>query len=84
MYNFTINQKGDTFRPTFVRLGELRSHFPDVPYLLLTATCTQQVLQHIAAKIHLPCLKLFTASPDRLLYVMVVVIKMCFIVPFFG
>ncbi|XP_062590576.1 uncharacterized protein LOC134252155 [Saccostrea cucullata] len=56
---------GDTFRPTFARLGELRSHFPDVPYLLLTGTCTPQVLQHMTAKIHLPRLKLFTASPDR-------------------
>ncbi|XP_052686380.1 uncharacterized protein LOC128165662 [Crassostrea angulata] len=56
---------GDTFRPTFVRLGELRSHFPGVPYLLLTATCSQQVLQNITGKIHLPRLKLFTASPDR-------------------
>ncbi|XP_065943916.1 uncharacterized protein [Magallana gigas] len=56
---------GDTFRPTFARLGELRSHFPRTPFLMLTATCTQQILKHITSGIHLPGLKMFTASPDR-------------------
>ena len=60
--------RGDTFRPTFARLGELRSHFPDVPFLMLTATCTPQVLKHVTSKIHLPDLKQYTASPDRYIY----------------
>ncbi|XP_062593719.1 ATP-dependent DNA helicase RecQ-like [Saccostrea cucullata] len=56
---------GETFRPTFARLGELRSHFPSTPFLLLTATCTQHILRQITTKIHLPNLKMFSASPDR-------------------
>ncbi|XP_056022094.1 uncharacterized protein LOC125651519 [Ostrea edulis] len=56
---------GDTFRPTFSRLRELRSHFPTTPFLLLTATYTPKILKHITGKIHLPNMKMLTASPDR-------------------
>jgi len=42
-----INCRGEKFRPTFVRLGELRSQFTDVPFLLLTATCTHPILQFV-------------------------------------
>ncbi|XP_078341674.1 putative ATP-dependent DNA helicase RecS [Crassostrea virginica] len=55
---------GDTLRPTFARLGELRSHFM-TPFLMLTATCTQQIMKHITSRNHLPGLKMHTASPDR-------------------
>lgn len=68
-YNNKFYFRGDTFRPTFARLGELRSHFPQVPFLLLTATCTKNILQHITSRIHLPNVKIFSASPDRYTYV---------------
>lgn len=64
-YNNKFYFRGDTFRPTFARLGELRSHFPQVPFLLLTATCTKNILQHITSRIHLPNVKIFSASPDN-------------------
>ena len=61
--------RGDTsFRSTFARLSELRSHFPDVPFLMLTATCTPQVSKHVTSKIHLPDLKQYTASTERYIY----------------
>ncbi|KAK3107461.1 hypothetical protein FSP39_015067 [Pinctada imbricata] len=44
---------------------ELRSHFPTVPFLLLTATCTKKVLRKITDQLHLPDLCIETFSPDR-------------------
>jgi superfamily II DNA helicase RecQ len=60
-----INCRGDKFRPTFVRLGELRSHFTDVPLLLLTATCTHPILQFVKDKLHMENLLVESISPDR-------------------
>ena len=66
--------RGETFRPTFARLGELRSHFPCVPFLMLTATCTQHILKQITTRIYLPNLKMYTASPDRYLSIKIIIL----------
>jgi superfamily II DNA helicase RecQ len=35
--------RGEKFRPTFSRLGEIRSHLTKIPFLLLSATLTKEI-----------------------------------------
>ena len=42
-----ISQWGHDFRPAYRRIGELRSLFPDIPVLALTATATPEVVKDI-------------------------------------
>ncbi|TFK39551.1 P-loop containing nucleoside triphosphate hydrolase protein [Crucibulum laeve] len=39
--------QGHNFRPDYMKLNKLREHFPDVPIMALTATCTRAVLKDI-------------------------------------
>lgn len=43
-----ISQWGYDFRPSYMRLGELRERFPEIPILALTASATPEVLDDIA------------------------------------
>ncbi|XP_071123735.1 ATP-dependent DNA helicase RecQ-like [Mytilus edulis] len=56
---------GEKFRTTFQRLGELRSHFTNVPFLLLTATCTDSILQSILRKVYIQDPIIESLCPDR-------------------
>jgi superfamily II DNA helicase RecQ len=55
-----INCRGDKFR-----LGELGSHLIDVPFLLLTATCTPPILQFVKDKLNMENPLVESISPDR-------------------
>ncbi|MGQ3892309.1 DNA helicase RecQ [Legionella sp. CNM-4043-24] len=46
-----ISQWGHDFRPEYAELGRLKSGFPDVPVIALTATADQQTRQDIVAKL---------------------------------
>lgn len=46
-----ISQWGYDFRPSYLRLRELRGLFPDTPVLALTATATPEVASDIAEKL---------------------------------
>jgi len=46
-----ISQWGYDFRPDYVRIGELRELFPDVPVLALTASATPKVAEDIQEKL---------------------------------
>ena len=46
-----ISQWGYDFRPDYLRIGELREHFPEVPVLALTASATPKVVEDIQDKL---------------------------------
>jgi ATP-dependent DNA helicase RecQ len=46
-----ISQWGYDFRPDYMRIGELRELFPDVPLLALTASATPKVVEDIQEKL---------------------------------
>jgi ATP-dependent DNA helicase RecQ len=60
-----ISEWGHDFRPEYRRLRELRSAFPDVPMLALTATATERVRRDIVASLALRDPRIYVASFDR-------------------
>lgn len=46
-----LSQWGYDFRPAYLRIAEIRTSFPAVPLLALTATATPQVMKDIQAKL---------------------------------
>ncbi|MFQ5345411.1 MAG: DNA helicase RecQ [Mariprofundus sp.] len=60
-----VSQWGHDFRPEYVRLGELREIFPDVPMLALTATADEHTREDISDRLKLGKAKRFVASFDR-------------------
>jgi ATP-dependent DNA helicase RecQ len=59
-----ISQWGHDFRPEYATLGLLKTHFPKVPIIALTATADQQTRQDIIVKLNYQPKK-FVASFDR-------------------
>lgn len=47
-----ISQWGYDFRPSYLRIAEIREKLPDVPVLALTATATPEVVKDIQQKLH--------------------------------
>lgn len=66
-----ISQWGYDFRPSFLKITNLRKILPDVPILALTATATPQVAIDIIEKLELKSPKIFSMSfaRDNLSYV---------------
>jgi ATP-dependent DNA helicase RecQ len=60
-----ISEWGHDFRPEYRRLTELRSAFPDVPLLALTATATGRVRQDILDLLGLRDPRCYAASFNR-------------------
>jgi ATP-dependent DNA helicase RecQ len=60
-----VSQWGHDFRPEYVRLGELREIFPNVPMLALTATADEHTREDISERLKLEKAKRFVASFDR-------------------
>ncbi|HXH71985.1 MAG TPA: DNA helicase RecQ [Mariprofundaceae bacterium] len=60
-----VSQWGHDFRPEYVRLGELRDAFPEVPMLALTATADEHTREDISERLRLGKGKRFVASFDR-------------------
>lgn len=60
-----ISQWGYDFRPSYLKIAEIRTHFPQIPILALTATATQEVAQDIQEKLNFKNPKLFKASFSR-------------------
>jgi len=60
-----VSQWGHDFRPEYVRLGELREMFPDVPMLALTATADEHTREDVTRRLKLEEAECFVASFDR-------------------
>ena len=60
-----VSQWGHDFRPEYAALGELRAHFPDTPFIALTATADPQTRQDIVDVLNLRQARRFFTGFDR-------------------
>ncbi len=60
-----VSQWGHDFRPEYVALGELRTHFPGVPMIALTATADPQTRNDVALRLGLAEAERYVAGFDR-------------------
>lgn len=60
-----VSQWGHDFRPAYLEIGGLRQHFPDVPFLALTATATKRVQDDIIQNLSLKDPAVFQQSFAR-------------------
>ncbi|MDQ7059120.1 MAG: DNA helicase RecQ [Ghiorsea sp.] len=60
-----VSQWGHDFRPEYVRLGELRESFPDVPMIALTATADIHTRDDIVKRLGMRRAKRYVSSFDR-------------------
>ncbi len=60
-----ISQWGYDFRPSYLRIAELRNHLPETPILALTATATPEVVNDIQEKLLFRKKNVFTKSFKR-------------------
>lgn len=60
-----ISSWGHDFRPSYTKLGILRTKFPDIPILALTATADTATQDDITKQLHIPNATKHIASFDR-------------------
>jgi ATP-dependent DNA helicase RecQ len=60
-----ISEWGHDFRPEYRELKELRTHFPDVPMMALTATATERVRADVVKQLKLREPRCYVASFNR-------------------
>jgi ATP-dependent DNA helicase RecQ len=60
-----VSQWGHDFRPEYVKIGELRPQFPQVPFIALTATADQQTKEDILFRLRLNAPEVFISGFDR-------------------
>ncbi len=60
-----ISQWGYDFRPSYLKIAEVRSVLPDVPLLALTATATASVVVDIQKQLHFKEPNVFSVSFER-------------------
>ena len=60
-----ISQWGYDFRPSYLRIVEIREYLPDVPVLALTATATPEVIDDIQEKLQFKQKNVFCKSFER-------------------
>jgi ATP-dependent DNA helicase RecQ len=60
-----ISQWGYDFRPSYLKIADVREHLPDVPVLALTATATLQVVEDIQTQLKFPKRNVFQKSFER-------------------
>ena len=60
-----ISQWGYDFRPSYLKIADIRKHLPDVPVLALTATATEEVVNDIQEKLHFKTKNAYRKSFER-------------------
>ena len=60
-----VSQWGHDFRPAYLKIAELKPHFPKVPFLALTATATPKVKEDIIAELSMKNPQIFQKSFAR-------------------
>lgn len=60
-----VSQWGHDFRPEYVQLGCLRTRFPHVPVVALTATADEQTRTDVLRQLNLPEARTFVTGFDR-------------------
>ncbi len=60
-----VSQWGHDFRPAYLKISNLKEHFPKVPFLALTATATPKVKEDIIAELGMHNPKQFEKSFAR-------------------
>ena len=60
-----ISQWGHDFRPDYVKLGQVRSAFPDVPIVAMTATADPETRKDIVSQLGIEQATVFVAGFDR-------------------
>ncbi|ODA83810.1 hypothetical protein RJ55_02326 [Drechmeria coniospora] len=60
-----VSQWGHDFRPDYKTLGQVRTRFPDVPVMALTATATQNVIVDIKHNLNMTDCQVFSQSFNR-------------------
>ena len=60
-----VDRWGDSFRPDYARLGELRERLGNPPVLAFTATATEQTQQRILKSLGLPEAQILVSGVDR-------------------
>lgn len=60
-----ISQWGNDFRPAYLKIANLKTHFPATPILALTASATLRVKQDIISILKLDSVAIFEKSFDR-------------------
>jgi ATP-dependent DNA helicase RecQ len=60
-----VSQWGHDFRPAYLKISNLKIHFPKIPFLALTATATKRVEDDIILNLNLQNPAIFSASFER-------------------
>ena len=60
-----VSQWGHDFRPAYLKISSLKTHFPKVPFLALTASATKTVLDDVILQLGLENPAIFTKSFAR-------------------
>jgi ATP-dependent DNA helicase RecQ len=60
-----VSQWGHDFRPAYLKINKLKTHFPKVPFLALTASATKTVLDDVIHQLGLEKPALFSKSFAR-------------------
>ena len=60
-----VSQWGHDFRPAYLKISALKTHFPSTPFLALTATANKRVQEDICKHLALVNPKVFTKSFTR-------------------